>query len=100
MPIKKISKILEADLKELSYYYPKLRLEWNSSIKLWALVGQLDICDTAGEYWDSFEIIVYIPSQYPFGVPAVIEKSQIIHREPDRHIAQDGNCCLDIAHRL
>ncbi len=100
MGLKKISKILEADLKELSYYYPKLKLEWNSGINLWGLVGLLDICDTAGEYWDSFEIIVHIPSQYPFGVPAVIEKSEIIPREPDRHIAEDGNCCLDIEHRL
>lgn len=96
----KTRKILEQDIKKVSEFFPKLKLVWASKFSTWSLDGELDICDINGEYWSTFEIIVYIPKSYPNGIPLVEEKSNLIPREIDRHISEEGYCCLDVTHKL
>lgn len=90
----------EKDFEEVSQFFPKLSFKKNDKSKSWMVFGELDICDQAGEYWDTFEIIIYIAENYPYCIPLVKEKSKIIQREVDWHISEDGFCCLDIEHKL
>lgn len=93
-------KLLKEDLVETENRFPKLKFNLLSGDKIGVLEGQLDICDTTGDYWDTFTIAILIPNSYPFCVPIVIERSSIIPRQIDRHISEEGVCCLDIEHRL
>lgn len=93
-------KLLKKDFAEVENRFPKLKYRASSENKLGLLVGELDICDAAGDYWDTFNIAIQIPENYPFGIPIVMERSQIIPRETDRHISEEGICCLDVEHRL
>jgi hypothetical protein len=94
------SKLLESDLKKISEVFPKLNAIWNAQFKIWLLRGDLDICDNAGDYWGTYQITILIPKGYPHCVPLVREDSAKIPREDYRHISKDGDCCLDIDHRL
>lgn len=81
--------------------FPKLnRKIWNEKLKAWLISGKLDICDTSGEYWDTFEIALIVPNTYPYCVPKVWELSEKIPRSEERHIDKNGICCVDIEHRL
>jgi len=93
-------KLLKEDIIQVKDRFPKLTFRKIDDSKKYFLSGELDICDTKGEYWDTFEIIVLIPDTYPFCIPTVIEKSLIIPRTLDRHISEEGICCLDISHSL
>lgn len=95
------NKQFEMDYQLTSERFPKLKnYFWSEELKVWIIDGELDICDTAGEYWDTFVIRIIVPNTYPYCVPLVIEKSEKIPREADRHISKEGICCLDIEHRL
>lgn len=94
-------KQFEADYQYACDQFPKLRRYfWNEELKFWVIDGELDICDTRGEYWDTFDIKIVVPNTYPYCVPYVLETGQKIPREDDRHISKEGICCLDIEHRL
>jgi hypothetical protein len=80
--------------------FPKLQYRWFAKNRIWVIVGELDICDTAGVYWNTFRIAMLVPSSYPFCVPIVIERSKIVPRDIDWHISPDGECCLDAEHSL
>lgn len=90
--------MLKKDLEEVKNFFPKLVYCTNKDLR--CLKGKLDICDTKGQYWDSFEIAIEIPKNYPHGVPIVLELSDNIDRDDDRHISQEGFCCVDITHEL
>lgn len=66
-----------------------------------ALEGILSIVDNRNKFWGQFEILILInESEYPYTIPIVVEKTNIINRDWDFHISKDGVCCLDIPHKL
>jgi hypothetical protein len=96
-----INKLLENDIKEFLNLYGKFAYEERSGKQYSILKGEVDICDVKGNYWNSFNIEIYIDKQkYPFCIPNVIENSKAIERESDWHISEEGVCCLDIDHKL
>lgn len=91
----------ETDYRLISDKFPKLNNSfWSEKLNSWVIDGQLDICDTKGEYWDTFDIRIVVPNTYPYCVPIVLERSSKIPREADRHISKEGICCVDISHQL
>ncbi len=88
------------DIANVQDRFPKLKSRWNSKHEVWILEGDFDICDTKGFYWDTFVIAILLDKKYPFSVPVVVEKSEKIPRNIDRHISESGLCCLDIEHNL
>ena len=93
-----IQRILAHDIDTVIRYYPKLT--YCSEGKKEYLKGYLDICDTKGNYWDTFLIKIIIPEKYPYGVPILIELKNKIRRIDERHISEEGICCVDIDHEL
>lgn len=92
------SKLLETDLEEIQEIFPKLKYFIKDDLR--AVRGEIDICDCEGNYWETFKIAVVIPKNYPFGVPQLLELSKIIERDKDRHISEEGLCCVDMDHEL
>jgi hypothetical protein len=90
----------EKDFLAVEEFFPKLSYFWNSKSKHWIVKGELDICDTEGDYWETFHIIIGMPQCYPHCVPIVLENSKLIPRDIDWHISQEGVCCVDIEHNL
>lgn len=90
----------EKDFKAVEEFFPKLTFSWNPKSKHWIITGDLDICDTEGNYWNTFNISIFVPQNYPHCVPIVKENSSIIERNIDWHISQEGFCCVDIEHNL
>lgn len=96
----KTSPRFSKELAEIKERFPKLKIVISKSGKPEKLFGELDICDTKGIYWDTFKIAILIPDKFPYAVPEVFERSHKIPREDDRHISENGLCCLDIEHEL
>lgn len=91
---------LEFDLSEALNAFPKLNPQLFTSEDL-ILEGDLDVIDTENNYCDTYLIKVIIPvKDYPNCIPLVFEISSKIKRDIDYHISADGQCCLDIPHRL
>lgn len=66
-----------------------------------ALQGDISVVDNQQKYWGKFDVLILVnESTYPNTIPIVIEKSEIINRDWAFHISEDGECCLDIRHRL
>ena len=66
-----------------------------------ALKGKISILDRKDKLWGQFEILILINEKnYPYTIRIVIEKTEIIKRDWDFHISKDGECCLDIPHKL
>lgn len=63
------------------------------------MVGDLEIFDSAGDYWDTYNIAIKIPVNFPFGIPVLMELDKKIPNNIDRHII-NGVCCVDIPHKL
>lgn len=80
--------------------FPKLSYHWSTKVKMWIITGELDICDTEGVYWNTFQITMLVPRSYPYCVPIVAERSNIIPRDIEWHISSEGICCLDVDHNL
>jgi hypothetical protein len=92
--------IFEHDFEEAARIFPKLKYSKNNSGDMWVVSGELDICDSIGDFWGTFSIAIYIPISYPYCVPRVKEISNHILRNEDWHINDKGFCCVDIEHRL
>lgn len=97
--IKKISQF-ERDFKKVKESFPLLNYAWYNESKSWVIKGNLDICDVKGVYWNTFNIAIVLPEGYPYCVPLVFEISNIIPRDKDWHISNEGVCCIDIEHNL
>ncbi|TJZ63307.1 hypothetical protein FAZ15_03235 [Sphingobacterium olei] len=94
------NKKFEGDFTEVENRFPKLAYSWRAKLKMWLITGELDICDNKGIYWNTFDIGMAVPYNYPYCVPIVIEKSTLIPRDIDWHISEGGICCLDVYHNL
>lgn len=96
----KMASIYSKTLAKINDRFPKLNAVFSKSGKLVKLSGDLDICDVKGVYWDTFKVEILIPDKFPYAVPEVFELSYKIPRENDRHISENGLCCLDMEHKL
>jgi len=93
---RRLSKDIEAFLDKYPIFF--LAEETETAI---TLDGKIDIIDVDGNYWDSYDVRIKVPTiKYPNIIPEVYEISTKIKREQDWHIAEDGACCLDITHQL
>lgn len=90
----------EKDFKSVATYFPKLTYRTASNCTFYQIEGKIDIQDSTGAYWETFDIIIKVPKSYPYCIPKVFEKSNIIKRHQDWHIDSEGECCVDIANRL
>jgi len=88
-----------SDVEKINELFPKLNLI-KSENSLPFFEGKIDICDQQGLYWNTFEVKVTVPTDYPFGVPRMQEVGNQIERIDDRHIDSDGWCCVAIPHVL
>jgi hypothetical protein len=92
--------IFENDFEETTQFFPKLKYRKIEKDKIWVVSGELDISDQVGDYWGTFTIAIYLSASYPYCMPIVKEISNVIKRDDDWHIDEDGNCCLDIEHKM
>jgi hypothetical protein len=83
---------LDKDLNEVLEMFPKLKLFEKDKQK--SLCGEIAIFDAAGNYVDSFTIKVAVPKNYPHGFPLLFETGNKFEHIPDRHISEDGSCCV------
>lgn len=92
--------LFEKHFAEVAQKFPKLSYRYIKKYDCWLISGELDICDTKGEYWGTFQIAIFVPHAYPYCIPLVQELSDIIPRNIDWHISNAGFCCIDITHKL
>lgn len=83
---------LDKDLNEVLEMFPKLKLFEKDKKK--TIGGEIDIFDAAGNYVNSFDINVVVPRNYPYGFPLLFETSNKFEHIPDRHINEEGSCCV------
>jgi hypothetical protein len=88
--------ILDKDIKEVISNFKDLKYELKNGLSY--LVGKIDIYDNSGNiYYDTFDIEIIIPKNYPFGFPKLFEIGDKIPKIPDRHIyTNDHSCCVCI----
>ena len=92
---------LKKDLDAVLDSYPKLSFNWSEEHKSISLSGDLDICDFNGDYWDTFNVFIVTDwEKYPYSAPILIERSEKIPRRRERHISEEGVCCVDVNHKL
>ncbi len=97
MPKNSIEKDIEAFLNK---YYIFEQVETPKAGYL-ALRGNISVIDDKKKLWGKFDVLILINElAYPNTIPIVIEKSEIINRDWDYHISKEGECCLDIRHKL
>lgn len=94
-----LAKTIKDDIVMVKEHFPKLKL-LNSDGKPPSFSGILDICDETGYWYGSFDIHIHASSRYPHGVPRMFETGGVIQRIADRHINDDGSCCVGIDHVL
>lgn len=58
------------------------------------IYGRIDAIDSAGNNWDTYEVKIIFPNEYPKDVPILYEIGGGIIRDKDWHINPDGSCCL------
>lgn len=92
---------IERDIERFIEKYPKFSVVSFDNTNYIKLQGVIDIVDVEGVYWDSYEIsILLLKQNYPHITPKVFEVTEKIKREDDWHISVDGECCLDILHKM
>jgi hypothetical protein len=78
--------------KEIKGKYPKLETPQKNHLG-WTIGGNIDFFDDEGGYWDTYEVSIIIPNDYPSHLPELFEKSKKIERHIDWHNI-NGICCL------
>ncbi|RZK14908.1 MAG: hypothetical protein EOO43_15705, partial [Flavobacterium sp.] len=92
---------IKKDIESFVEKFPKFSIAKIDAENVIKLEGVVDIVDVTGVYWDSYDIYILLPiKNYPYSIPKVYEVSAKICREDDWHISIDGECCLDITHKL
>jgi len=59
----------------------------------WVLKGSIDVVDADGGYWDTYDVCILVPKNYPLELPILTETSKKIKRHEDWHNS-NGICCL------
>lgn len=94
-------KCFSTDIKNFLDKYFAFEIVESPKTGYLALEGKISVLDKSDKLWGHFKILILInEAEYPYTVPIVIEKTQIINRDWDFHISKEGECCLDIPHKL
>lgn len=89
-----LKELLEKEYGEILTYYPKL-MKPACQEQYWRINGSIDVIDNEGGYWDTYQIAILIPLNYPQGIPILQEVSKKIERDIDWHmVGENGLCCL------
>lgn len=83
---------IDNDLEEVLEMFPKMDLIVENKFKV--LSGEVDIFDSANIYVESFNIKVIVPPGYPYQFPRLFEIGNKFEHVPERHISEDGSCCV------
>lgn len=86
------------DLDRVVAKHPDLELFYKNNVP-YKLQGPLEIYDSKGTIRGSFEVQIFIPSNYPHGFPILKEISNKIPKIADRHINNDGSCCVTVTQK-
>lgn len=87
------------DVKKVLISNPGLAAKYVDEIPT-ELFGNFVIKDHAGAIQGDFDIMVKIPAAYPIGFPTLYETSKKITRIDDRHIDENGGCCVEITQKI
>lgn len=60
------------------------------------LKGSLDIIDSTGKTWGTFDVEVKGSENYPYTFPKLYEKSNAFPKNADWHVYEDNSCCIDV----
>lgn len=85
--------IIREHYAEAVKHYPKLRKPVLEN-GLWVIYGRLDIIDKNGANWDTYEVKIEFPEEYPTDVPKFFEEEGKIERDKNWHVSGNGSCCL------
>lgn len=86
-------KIIQQHFLDAQERYPKLQHLIKSN-SIWLINGVIDVIDEEGGYWDSYEVSIIVPDDYPKSLPILVETSNKIERHIDWHMNSNGVCCL------
>lgn len=90
---------VEHDIKIALEIFPKLKFK-RVSKGIYHINGEIDIFDNNNIYWDSFQIKITTPLNYPYSFPIVYVVGDRIPAKVDRHINADRSCCLDVLNEI
>ncbi len=88
-----VKQIVFDHLLEAKTKYPKLT-ELTDAGKFYRVNGSIDVVDDEGGCWDTYDVAILIPLNYPDSLPLLIETSHKIKRDSNWHINKEGECCL------
>lgn len=61
------------------------------------LIGEIDLIDGTGNYWDTYQVEIHCSNQYPKRFPVLYETGGKLIRDADWHINEtDGSCCVEV----
>ncbi len=81
------------EFKDLSNYYLELRLTKDGK----SIVGKIRLFDPiTNDEFDSYEVKIEFPNQFPYCFAKVWETSNKIPKKPERHVNPDGSLCLGV----
>jgi len=85
--------IIQKHFLDAQERYPKLQhlIQENNT---WKINGVIDVIDDEDGYWDSYEVSIVMPDDYPDSLPILMETSNKIERHIDWHMISGGVCCL------
>lgn len=84
--------LVELEYIEASIKYNKL-LRPEKVGEEFVMKGRIDVIDEDGGYWDTYDVKIIIPCNYPLELPILIETGLKIEQHEDWH-NRNGVCCL------
>ncbi|MCK9401310.1 MAG: hypothetical protein M0Q51_15130 [Bacteroidales bacterium] len=85
----------ENDIKAVPDVFRKLSIVETDGEKI--LKGELDIIDTTGKLWDTYQIEIKGSYHYPSGFPKLFETGNAFPKIADWHVYEDNkSCCVDV----
>lgn len=94
-----VQQLILEQYREALCRYPKLGIPLRHN-SFYQIDGIIDVVDEEGGYWDSYEVSIILPQDYPNVLPLLIEKGKKIKRHIDWHISEEGICCLSTFAKL
>lgn len=85
--------IIREHYKSAVAQYPQLRKPYQDE-GVWSIYGRIDIVDLEGNNWDTYEVKIVFPLNYPQDLPILFEVGGKIKRDKEWHINVSGSCCL------
>jgi hypothetical protein len=88
--------IFEQQANEIYLHFPKLSPSKNSGGNV-IVRGEIDIVDSDGKFWESYQVEIHPVDEFPNRYPHVYETGGKIPRIGDWHIYDDTQrCCIDV----